>query len=175
VMTRATCWTMPSCLLRTPSPTPPSYSTASANKGPAVDFSPTSAVYPSPEAVALAGFAGRARPITTIEEADQAVTLVLADTEPESGVDGCPWWVTCDRQSGGWRISGGGSGSGGWHLTDAATGRGVVYIGGPAPEGAQSVTVRFRGEDHTVAVKDGYYAWASFDATSKERPEIVED
>ena len=115
-------------------------------RGPIADFAPPGTAMPRPEDVAVASFEGRAKAALVIIEDSEAVVLAVADTDPASGADGCPWWIVCSRDPGGWICAGGGNGSGGWTMTDPETGRGVAFVGGRAPEGADAARIRFRGE-----------------------------
>jgi hypothetical protein len=143
-------------------------------RGPIVDFAPPTVAMATPDDVAVASFGGRARAAVAIAEDAHAVVLAVAETDPESGIDGCPWWVICSRDADGWSFAGGGTGAGGWHPVDAASGRGIAYLGGVAPDGEDVVQLRFRGALVEVRVQEGYFAWACFDARPDELGEVLE-
>ena len=143
-------------------------------RGPLVDFDPPAAAMVTPEALAVASFSGRAWVAAAMVEEPHAVVLTIADTEPGSGVDGCAWWVICSLDADAWVYTGGGNGAGGWQSLDTERGRGIAYLGGPAPEGEGVVHLRFRGSVVEVPVRHGYFAWACFDAHADELQEVLE-
>lgn len=141
-------------------------------RGPVVEFDPGSTPMQTPDAVAVAAFAGHARAAITIIDGCHAVVLAVVETDPEPGVEGCPWWINSSCGPHGWICSGGGNGSGGWHCIDSESQKGVAYVGGAAPTGADVVEIRFRGASVDVPVEDGYFAWACFDALPDEWVDI---
>lgn len=113
-------------------------------RGPIEEFSPSPEVRDTPEVVAVLAFRGRARAVRTIEHRDHAIVLVLADTVPESGVDGALFFVETRRSGDGWACGGGSNGGGGW--ISVGEGFGIAYVGGRTPLTRTEGTLIFRGE-----------------------------
>jgi hypothetical protein len=77
------------------------------------------------------------------------------------------------RADGRWESEGGGSGGGvGWRTTsldEAETG--VLALTGIEPDGASAVVVRWRGEDHTVPIRDGLVLFTAWDEPPPADPD----
>lgn len=104
---------------------------------------------------------------------DQHAFVLLGTNEPP---DLHPYLVVCHRGEDGW-VDGNSANADMWFPTpsdDGDSDRGGLAVWNQAPEGAQSVQLRFRGVDHRIPTVDGYYLFVAWDTPQDvPRPALV--